>query len=124
MTLSMTIPMTIHTHQVFNQSQPLVGHNLFSGNLPMRAALAHLAPALDTAGLQRLGRQLAAPDMQQHARLAHQHTPLLHTHNAVGQRIDEVEFHPSYHHLLGHALRHGLHGAPWTAAARAAMFAP
>ena len=26
----------------------------------------------------------------------------------------QVEFHPSYHTLLGTALRHGLHGSPWS----------
>ena len=41
------------------------------------------------------------------------HTPQLHTHDRFGRRIDEVEFHPSYHALMAAALRHGLHGTPW-----------
>ena len=44
-------------------------------------------------------------EMQAHARLANVHTPQLHTHDRFGRRIDEVEFHPSYHALLGGALR-------------------
>jgi putative acyl-CoA dehydrogenase len=65
--------------------------------------------------------------MQQHARLANTHTPQLHSHDRFGHRIDQVEFHPSYHALLGSALKHRLHGTPWTEGAgghveRAAAF--
>ena len=105
------------THDVFNQSQPLTGHNLFSGNQPLRSALALLAPQIDTRRLLAFGAELGTATMQLHARLANQHPPQLHTHDAQGQRIDQVEFHASYHHLLGHALQHGLHGAPWAAGA-------
>ena len=38
---------------------------------------------------------------------------MLSTHDARGHRIDEVEFHPSWHVLLGTAVGHGLHAAPW-----------
>lgn len=38
---------------------------------------------------------------------------LLHTHNRYGDRIDEVEFHPSWHWLMGRAVAHRLHAAPW-----------
>ncbi len=41
------------------------------------------------------------------------HTPELHTHDRFGQRIDEVEFHPSYHALMAAAAQAGLHGTPW-----------
>ena len=52
--------------------------------------------------------------MQAHARLANVHTPQLHTHDRFGRRIDEVEFHPSYHALMTAAVGAGLHGTPWT----------
>ena len=55
--------------------------------------------------------------MQTHARLANTHRPQLHTHDVQGRRIDQVEFHPSYHALLGAALQFGLHGTPWSGAA-------
>ena len=55
----------------------------------------------------------AAPRCRLHARLANAHKPLLKAHDRFGRRIDQVEFHPSYHALLGAALGHGLHGTPW-----------
>ena len=101
------------THQVFNQSEPLSGVNLYLANRPLRDALALHAPGLDTTRLCAIGSEAGSADMQTHARLAHTHPPVLRTHDGVGRRIDEVEFHPSYHVLLGRALQHGLHGTPW-----------
>lgn len=57
--------------------------------------------------------------MQQHARLANAFPPQLKSHDRFGRRIDQVEFHPSYHVLMSAALRHGLHGTPWSAGAGA-----
>ncbi len=103
------------THDVFNQAEPLVGYNLFSTNQALRDALKFNAPALDTAPLQALGAQLGTADMQTHARLANAHPPELRSHDRVGHRIDEVEFHPSYHALMSAATAAGLHGTPWAA---------
>jgi len=51
--------------------------------------------------------------MQEHARLANRHPPTLLTHDRQGRRLDEVEFHPSYHALLRQALGAGLGARPW-----------
>jgi putative acyl-CoA dehydrogenase len=107
------------THDVFNQPAPLVDYDAFSGNQPMRDALAFNAPSVDTTHLQRLGRTIGSEDMQAHARLANLHTPTLHTHDRFGQRIDVVEFHPSYHALMSLSVGSGLHGTPWTEGAHA-----
>ncbi|RUR66446.1 isovaleryl-CoA dehydrogenase [Variovorax guangxiensis] len=104
------------THEVFNQPTPLVDYNLFDTNRPLRDALKFNAPALQTAQLHELGATLGSAGMQAHARLANIHTPELHTHDRFGRRIDEVEFHPSYHALMGAAVGAGLHGTPWTGA--------
>jgi putative acyl-CoA dehydrogenase len=101
------------THEVFNQPEPLVGYNLFDTNRALRDAVRFNAPALDTAPLSRLGALLGTAGMQTHARLANTHAPELHTHDRFGHRIDEVEFHPSYHALMSAAVEAGLHGAPW-----------
>ena len=102
------------THEVFNQPTPLVDYNLFDTNRPLRDALKFNAPALQTTQLHELGATLGSAGMQAHARLANVHTPELHTHDRFGRRIDEVEFHPSYHVLMAAAVGAGLHGTPWT----------
>ncbi len=102
------------THEVFNQPEPLVDYNLFDSNQPLRAALQFNAPRLDSAELSSLGDMLGTREMQTHARLANVHTPQLRSHDRFGRRIDEVEFHPSYHALMTAATQAGLHGTPWT----------
>ena len=112
------------THQVFNQSEPLQGVNLFLANRPLRDALQLHAPQLDTAALQAIGAEAGSAELQTHARLANTHTPVLHTHDVQGRRIDEVEFHPSYHALMARALHHGLGGAPWAEPVLSPVFSP
>lgn len=40
--------------------------------------------------------------------------PTLRTHDRFGNRTDEVEYHPAWHELMDCAVRHGLHGSPWS----------
>jgi putative acyl-CoA dehydrogenase len=111
----MTFDAGLHgaTHEVLNQAPPYEDVNLYEAHAALRDALRLNAPALDGASLRALGAEAGSADMQRHARLANTHAPVLHTHDRSGRRIDEVEFHPSYHLLLGAALRHRLHGSPW-----------
>jgi len=107
------------THEVFNQPEPLVDVNLFEGNRAMQDALKFNAPSLDTSPLQALGALAGSADMQQHARLANVFTPQLKSHSRFGHRIDQVEFHPSYHALMTAATANGLHGTPFSDAEQA-----
>ncbi len=115
------------THEVFNQATPLADVNLFQLNLPLQEALARFHPAYERTRFDALGAEAGSAGMQLHARLANQHSPTLHTHDRFGHRIDQVEFHPSYHALMASALQHRLHATPWTEGAgghveRAAAF--
>ncbi len=101
------------THEIFNQPTPLENYNLFTGNQALRDALKFNAPRMDTAPLLALGQTLGSAGMQTHARLANTHTPELLTHDRFGRRVDQVEFHPSYHALMELATATGLHGTPW-----------
>jgi len=106
---------SLATHEVLNQSTPWSGANLYDGNLALQDALAHHLHGHDPTRLAALGRQAGSAQMQMHARLANAHGPQLQSHDRFGRRVDQVEFHPSYHALLGAALQHGLHGTPWQA---------
>ncbi|HWH81234.1 MAG TPA: isovaleryl-CoA dehydrogenase [Burkholderiaceae bacterium] len=105
--------MSAATHQVTNQPGALVGHNVYSGDRALRDALRFHLPEADEAPRIAFGARLGDAAMQEHARLANLHKPVLHTHDRVGRRIDSVEFHPSYHVLLGAAVEAGLHATPW-----------
>jgi len=107
------------THEVTNQSAPLADYNLYASNRPLRDALAFHLPGFDDSRLRALGEQAGSAGMQQHARLANVHGPQLRSHDRWGRRIDQVEFHPSYHALMSAAVGHGLHGFPWAGGAGA-----
>jgi putative acyl-CoA dehydrogenase len=108
-----------HTHDVFNQPEPLVDRNLFTGNAALQDAVRFNAPGLHTAELEHIGARAGSHEMQVHARLANVNGPRLLTHDRTGHRIDQVEFHPSYHALMDLAVGSGLHGAPWAEGAAA-----
>ncbi len=110
---------SIDTHEVFNQSTPLADVNLFAANRPLQDALRFNLPGFDAPRFEAMGAEFGSAEMLSHARLANLHKPQLRTHDRVGHRSDTVEFHPSYHLLLGAALRHGLHGTPWSLGAGA-----
>ena len=101
------------THTVTNQVQPLEDYNVFTGNQALRDALKFNAPDMDTAEFVALGEKLGTAQYQTHARLANTSTPVLHAHDRFGRRMDQVEFHPSYHALMSLAAESGLHGSPW-----------
>ena len=39
--------------------------------------------------------------------------PVLRTHDRYGHRVDEAEFHPSYHALMALGMKHGQHSIAW-----------
>ena len=102
-----------NTHAVLNQSEPLVGHNLYSTDRALCDAMRWHRPGADESARVQLGALLGTQPMQEHARLANAHVPELHTHDRLGHRCDRVEFHPSYHALMGAAVQAGLHATPW-----------
>ncbi|VWX63391.1 putative acyl-CoA dehydrogenase AidB [Burkholderiales bacterium 8X] len=104
----------IDTHEVLNQPTRLADYDLLAAHRPLQDALRFNAPELPLDALTRLGLLAGSARMQDHARLANVHPPQLHTHDRVGRRTDEVEFHPSYHELMRAAIGAGLHGSPWT----------
>jgi putative acyl-CoA dehydrogenase len=101
------------THEVTNQSRTLAGYNVYGSDRALQDALRFHAVDADETGRIELGAMLGDEAMQTHARLANINKPSLHTHDRFGRRTDSVEFHPSYHALLGAAVGAGLHATPW-----------
>lgn len=106
------------THLVTNTVRPLVGFDAGAPDPALAAALA-AAGTTPTAELRALATDAGAAEWIEHARLADTHPPVLHTHDRAGHRIDEVEYHPSWHALLTRAVAAGLQGAPWAEGAGA-----
>jgi putative acyl-CoA dehydrogenase len=103
------------THTVTNQPPPLVGYDVFSADRALVEAVErHAGPdVLDEARaeLSGLGRAAGSAQLQEWAVQANEQPPRLRSHDRYGHRIDEVEFHPAWHRLLGKAVSAGLTGA-------------
>ncbi len=100
------------THEVTNQAPPLVGHDT-AQDPALLEGLHREGAGWAEDELHALGRLAGSAEAQEWARQAEEHPPVLHTHDRYGHRIDEVEYHPSYHRLMGTAVEHGLHASAW-----------
>ncbi|MFE3523203.1 acyl-CoA dehydrogenase family protein [Streptomyces sp. NPDC059161] len=104
--------MAATTHTVTNQAPPLVRYDVFTADRALSEAVErHTAPELLDGvreELTGLGRSAGSAQAQQWGAQANENPPKLRTHDRYGNRIDEVDFHPSWHRLLGHAVTAGL----------------
>ena len=108
-------PASYPTHQVLNQPPPRVDVNEFTANQVLADYVHSIgeAGAQSAAALSDVGAAVGSAQFQEDARLAHKNPPVLHTHSKYGYRIDEVEYHPSYHRTLGQALAASAHTSAW-----------
>jgi putative acyl-CoA dehydrogenase len=100
------------THAVTNQPPPLAPYDA-SDDTALLEGLRREGAGWAEEDVRRLGRRAGSAQAQEWGDLANRHEPVLRTHDRYGHRIDEVEFHPSWHHLMEVAVSEGLAGAPW-----------
>ncbi|MGP4008318.1 acyl-CoA dehydrogenase family protein [Streptomyces sp. 4N124] len=107
--------MSGNTHTVTNQPPPLVGYDVYSSDKALTEAVErHLDPVLldEVRGeLAALGRTSGSAQVQEWGVQANEYPPRLRTHDRYGRRIDEVDFHPAWHRLLGKGVSAGLTAA-------------
>jgi putative acyl-CoA dehydrogenase len=103
------------THQVSNMAPALANYNLFGADRALGEALAREGGGWAAAELATLGELLGNEETIELGFLANRNPPVVYTHDRVGRRRDEVEYHPAWHALLGLSVSQGLHAAPWAA---------
>ena len=96
------------THEVTNQVDELSGYNPFDTDAALREGLTRHAAAWAAPQMQVFGARLGSADTLALAEQANRHLPELRTHDARGRRIDQVDFHPSWHQLLARYREQGL----------------
>jgi len=116
------------THAVVNQPTPLEDYNLYECDPALREAVAREGAGWADADLVAFGSRAGSAEYLRLGELANRYPPELDTHDRFGHRVDQVNFHPSYHELMRVAIEEGLHAAHWTTpgpgsqVARAAKF--
>src|SRR6185437_8231202 len=100
--------------EVQNQPPPLEPYNAFTSDVVLREAIQREGAGWAENELTALGATLGKPETVQLGFDANRFPPQLRTLDRFGHRLDEVEFHPSWHELLGLAVKAGLHSSPWS----------
>jgi putative acyl-CoA dehydrogenase len=96
-----------------NQTPPLEEYNLFTTDTALQESVRREGAGAAHRELADAGASLGTAENFEHARLANRCTPVLHRFNVRGERIDSIEFHPSWHVLMQGIAERGYHTGPW-----------
>jgi len=115
-------------HEVFNQPPILEDWNLYTSDPVLQHAVERYGATWANPTLETFGAVVGSHRTLEWADEANRNEPELRAFDRYGHRIDEVDYHPSYHRLMSLAVEHGLHSIPEEPgrearhAARAALF--
>jgi putative acyl-CoA dehydrogenase len=106
-------PRSSATHEVTNQSVPLEDYNLYTSDRVLVEAVRREGAAPWEDRIAALGEVAGRAETKALGVAANEHEPVLHTHDRFGHRLDEVEFHSSWHELMKISVGAGVHSLPW-----------
>jgi putative acyl-CoA dehydrogenase len=101
------------THDVENQVPPLVNYDAYATDAALAGAVAANDAKWADPALRAIGRRAGSEEAIAWGFDANLNTPKLKAFDRIGNRIDEVEYHPSYHRLSEAAIGYGLHASAW-----------
>ncbi|MCU4183608.1 isovaleryl-CoA dehydrogenase [Acidiferrimicrobium sp. IK] len=101
-------------HEVLNQPPPLEGYDVFESDPVLPAGVARDGAGWAADQLRALGVKAGSAEAISWGFEANTYPPVLRTHDRYGHRVDQVDYHPSYHRLMETAVTAGLHAAPWS----------
>ena len=102
-----------NTHQVFNQFSELANYNLLDTDPALHEALERSGAGWARPSLQAYAGELGRSETYALAQDANRHTPELRAFDTRGRRIDQVDFHPSWHQLMAMYRGQGLISQPF-----------
>ncbi len=101
------------THEVFNQFAELADYNLLATDPALREALERAGAQWASPQLEAYADWLGRAETYALAQDANRYTPELKAFDARGRRIDQVQFHPSWHALSRAYREQGLISTPF-----------
>ena len=87
--------------------------DVFGSDAPLVEAVERHGAGSHAKALRDLGRLAGEHRTQRWVEAVDRHPPVLRAFDAVGRRVDEVEYHPAWHRLLQAGVRAGLTAAAW-----------
>jgi putative acyl-CoA dehydrogenase len=116
------------THDVANQPPPLEDYNAFEADLPLQEALRREGGEWGVDRVRDFGAAVGSAEAREHSRRAQRNIPRLLTHDRFGNRIDAIDYDPSFHWMLRLGIERELPSLGWrdprpgAQVVRAAMF--
>ncbi|MDA8434996.1 MAG: acyl-CoA dehydrogenase family protein [Actinomycetales bacterium] len=101
------------THEVVNQPPPRVDVDESAHDVALLEAVRRHDAGWAVGELHEIGTLVGSASFQQDAALANTVTPVLRAVDRWGNRVDEVDYHPAYHRIIGAAVAHGAHTSAW-----------
>ncbi len=102
------------THEVFNQSTPLVDYNAYEGDTALKDAVRRHGGEWARDDLHAHGARTGSAEVIEWGFLANAFKPHFDSHDRHGYRVDQVHYHDAYHKLMTLGLELGLHALPWS----------
>lgn len=107
-------PRSSRTHDVRNMPVDPPACNAFRNDQVLGELVHRSGASWAEAALAETGELIGSAELEELAAAANKHTPVLHTHDRFGRRIDRVEYHRSYHELMRLAYESRVHSLAWT----------
>ncbi|PIE13112.1 MAG: DNA alkylation response protein [Rhodobacterales bacterium] len=105
----------LESHDVLNQPLPEGGRDLWVSDPVLRHHVG--IGAADRSALSAFGARMGRAEMREAGAEANRTPPELVPFDRSGRRLDEVRFHPAYHHLMQAGLEGGISAIAWEGAA-------
>ncbi|MCW8107717.1 acyl-CoA dehydrogenase family protein [Alteromonas ponticola] len=101
------------THDVFNQPSALENYNAYLADEVLQYWVNRYGGKWGEQKLSSFGHHIGH-ELLQAGFDANKYLPEFQPHDRFGHRIDDVRYHPAYHHLMEHAITQGHCSLPWT----------
>ncbi len=101
------------THEVFNQPPAYENINLFENDILLTELAEKGGAGWAKPQLKNYGEILSKPEWIEKGHLANKHTPVFHSHDRFGNRVDFIEFHQAYHDIMQLGIENRLASLPW-----------
>ena len=101
------------THEVENMPPYMGNQDLWKNDKNLREAVKREGAGWAEKNLSAFGHLMGCTEMFDHAEKANKNPPELKAFDQYGNRINYVDYHPSYHHLLGVAIKNEIPSFAW-----------
>ena len=101
------------THEVENMPPYMGNQDLWKNDKNLREAVNREGAGWAEKNLSAFGHLMGSTEMFDHAEKANKNPPELKAFDQYGNRINYVDYHPSYHHLLGVAIKNEIPSFAW-----------